>query len=113
MYTIVYTFLQNIMEFKDIRLSVSESASIFGLSQQTIRRALKSGSLKYIVVRGRYRISFLSLLKWSQSATSTKNKLAKNGIGQFVSQWSISNPLISPHPVNVEKSINRTKKSNK
>lgn len=90
---------------KDIRLSISESAKIFGLSQQTIRRALKSQKLKYIVVRGRYRLSFNSLLNWSQQSTTTKNKLARQGLGQFVVNWKINNRLISPHPDNVRKTI--------
>lgn len=93
------------MEFQDIRLSVSEAAKVFGLSQQTIRRALKENKLKYIIVRGRYRLSFMSLLSWSQGATSTKNKLAKKGIGQFVNQWKINNKLISPHPHNVKNQL--------
>lgn len=89
----------------DLRLSVSESAKIFGISQQTVRRALNSGSLKYIVVRGRYRISFNSLLTWSQANAHTKNKLAGKGIGQWVDQWKISNKLISPHPKNVKRQL--------
>jgi excisionase family DNA binding protein len=83
---------------QDIRLSVSEAAKLFGLSQQTIRRALKAGSLQYIIVRGRYRISFLSTLKWSQTTTASQNKLKNKGLGQFVDQWKIKNKLISPHP---------------
>ena len=93
------------MEFQDFRLSVSEAALIFGLSQQTIRRAIKANGIKYIVVRGRYRLSFASLLSWSQSATSTKNKLANKGIGQFVDQWKINNRLISPNPENVQQQL--------
>ena len=89
----------------DIRLSVADAARIFGLSQQTIRRAVKAEKIKYIVVRGRYRLSFFSLLKWSQQATSTKNKLQNKGIGQFVQSWNINNKLYSPHPQNVAKEI--------
>lgn len=94
------------MKYQDFRLSVSEAATIFGLSQQTIRRGLKTKLIKYIVVRGRYRLSFASLLEWSQNATSTKNKLANKGIGQFVEQWKINNRLISPHPKNVQQMLN-------
>ena len=49
-----------------IRLAVSESAKLFGVDQKTIRRAIADDELEYIVVRGRYKISFESLLKWSQ-----------------------------------------------
>ena len=93
------------MEQKDIRLSVSEAAKIFGISQQTIRRAIKDHAVTYIVVRGRYRISFYSLLGWSQRSTATKNKLARQGIGQFVGTWNIQNTLYSPHPDNVKKQL--------
>ena len=95
------------MEYVDIRLSISEAAKIFGLSQQTIRRAIKAKRLKYVIVLGRYKISFFSLLKWSQSSTSTRNKLKGKGIGQFVSEWKINNRLYSPHPENVKKTLNR------
>lgn len=90
---------------EDIRLSISEASRIFGISQQTVRRAIKAQQIKYIVVRSRYRLSFMSLLKWSQSATSTRNKLANNGIGQFVNGWKIQNKLFSPHPEKVRASI--------
>lgn len=90
---------------QDIRLSVSEAAKIFGISQQTIRRAIKMRSIAYIVVRNRYRLSFISLLQWSQGQTSTKNKLAKKGIGQFVESWSIRNKRFAPHPENVRRTI--------
>ncbi len=90
---------------QDIRLSISEAGRIFGVNPQTIRRAIKSGNISYIVVRNRYRLSFASLLKWSQMQTSTRNKLAKRGIGQFVQNWAISNKLFAPHPDNVRKQV--------
>jgi excisionase family DNA binding protein len=95
------------MDQTDIRLTVSEAGRVFGVSQQTIRRAIKAQLVKYIVVRGRYRLSFASLLSWSQHATSTRNKLAKQGIGQYVAQWKIQNRLYSPHPDNVKRQINQ------
>ncbi|MDO8424924.1 MAG: helix-turn-helix domain-containing protein [bacterium] len=81
-----------------VRVSVSEGARLFGLSAQTIRRAIKDGEIRYVVVRGRYRIAFESLLEWSQRQTTTKNKLQRNGIGQYVGQWRIRNKLYSPNP---------------
>ena len=90
---------------QDIRLSISEAGRIFGVNAQTIRRAIKSGSVSYIVVRNRYRLSFSSLLKWSQGQTSTRNKLAKRGIGQYVQSWAINNKHFAPHPENVRKQI--------
>lgn len=93
------------MDQTDIRLTVSEAGRVFGVSQQTIRRAIKAQQVSYIVVRGRYRLSFASLLTWSQQATSTRNKLAKQGIGQYVTQWKIQNRLYSPHPANVARQL--------
>jgi len=81
-----------------IRLSVSEASRIFGVDQKTIRRAIKTQAIKYVVVRGRYRLNFESLLDWSQSKTTVKNKLALRGIGQYVDKWRIKNRLFSPNP---------------
>ncbi len=81
-----------------IRVSISEAAKLFGVNAQTIRRAIKSNSLSYIVVQGRYKISFESLLTWSQSHATISNKMESNGIGQFVDQWKIRNKIYSPNP---------------
>ena len=81
-----------------IRLSVSEAARLFGVSQRTIRRAINDQEVTYVVVQGRYKINFESLLKWSQRSTTSKNKRDKKGIGQFVAQWKIKNKLFSPNP---------------
>jgi excisionase family DNA binding protein len=81
-----------------IRVSVSEASRLFGISSRTIRRALADGELNYIVVRGRYKINFESLVKWSQQRPRVKNRLEGHGIGQYVSQWKIKNRLYSPNP---------------
>ncbi|MBI4434138.1 helix-turn-helix domain-containing protein [Candidatus Uhrbacteria bacterium] len=81
-----------------IRVSVSEAAKLFGLSPQTIRRAIKDQEIRYVVVRGRYRIAFESVLDWSQRQTTTRNKLERHGIGQYVDHWRIRNKLYSPNP---------------
>lgn len=81
-----------------VRLSVSEAAKLFGVSARTIRRAIANGEVNYIVVHGRYKIQFESLLKWSQSSTTVRNKRDKAGIGQFVEKWRIKNTLYSPNP---------------
>lgn len=86
------------MENLPIRLSISEAAKLFGVEQKTIRRAIKNQEIAYIVIRGRYRLDFNNLLKWSQKKTTIKNKLSKNGIGQFVDMWKINNKLYSPNP---------------
>ncbi len=87
-----------------IRVSVSEAARLFGVTSQTIRRALANQEITYIIVADRYKINFESLVKWSQKRTTIKNKLAKKGIGQFVEKWKIKNPLYSPHPKTIKNS---------
>ena len=81
-----------------IRVSVSEAARLFGVDPHTVRRALSNGELRYIVVQGRYKINFESLLTWSQNRTSVNNKLNKKGLGQYVEKWKIKNKKFSPDP---------------
>jgi hypothetical protein len=87
-----------------IRLSVSEAAKLFGISTQTqtIRRAIADQELHYVVVHNRYKISFESLVKWSQSSTRVKNKSNTKGIGQFVTAWRVKNKKYSPNPAVVD-----------
>ncbi len=86
-----------------IRVSVSEAARLFGVNGATIRRAIASQEVTYVVVSGRYKLNFESLVKWSQRHITVKNKLAKKGIGQYVNKWHIKNPLYSPNPKSVAK----------
>ncbi len=79
-----------------IRVSISEAAKLFGVNAQTIRRAIAAQEVTYIIVAGRYKLNFESLVKWSQKHTTLKNKLEKKGIGQFVGNWKIKNTLYSP-----------------
>ena len=86
-----------------IRVSISEAARLFGVNSQTIRRSIKDGEITYVVVAGRYKLNFESLVKWSQTRTTIKNKLMNKGIGQYVEKWKIKNPLYSPNPRSVAK----------
>ncbi|HYE59616.1 MAG TPA: helix-turn-helix domain-containing protein [Candidatus Kapabacteria bacterium] len=79
-----------------IRVSISEAARLFGVNSQTIRRAIKNKEITYVVVAGRYKINFESLIKWSQQKTTVKNKSEMYGIGQYVDKWKIKNTLYSP-----------------
>ncbi len=81
-----------------IRVSVSEAARLFGVDQKTIRRAIQAKELRYIVVRGRYKIQFESLVAWSQSKAGLRKKNLEQGIGQFIEKWKIRNTLYSPNP---------------
>lgn len=90
-----------------VRVSISEAARLFGVNAQTIRRAIKSGDLTYVVVANRYKINFESLIKWSQEKTTVRNKSNRQGIGQFVDRWKIHNTLYSPSLKSVKKDENR------
>ena len=81
-----------------IRLSVSETARLFGLSTKTIRQAIKAGEVTYVVVRGRYKLNFESVLGWSQASTRRLGRLTHSGLGQYVEQWRIRNRKYSPRP---------------
>jgi len=79
-----------------IRVTISEAARLFGIDPHTVRRALKNQELRYIVVQGRYKINFESLLEWSQKRITVHNKMNSRGIGQFVEHWKIRNKKFSP-----------------
>lgn len=86
-----------------IRVSISEAAKLFGVNSQTIRRAIRDGELTYVVVGGRYKLNFESLVKWSQSKITIQNKSNRQGIGQYVEKWKIKNTLYSPSTKSVKK----------
>ena len=90
-------------EKKPIRVTISQAANLFGISEKTIRRAIQNQEILYIVVRGVYKVNFESLLKWSQDRVKTRNKFNKFGIGQYVDKWKIKNKLYSPNPEIIEK----------
>lgn len=81
-----------------IRVSVSEAAKLFGVSTKTIRQAIKSEEIKYIVVGARYKINFVSLVEWSQNSARRSNQLQSQGLGQYVDKWKITNKKFSPSP---------------
>ena len=85
-----------------IRLSVSEAARLFGISQRTVRRAIADERITYVVVQGRYKINFESLLRWSQETTTVRNKRDKKGVGQYVQQWRMKNKMFSPNPGSIK-----------
>ena len=79
-----------------IRVSVSEAARLFGVSTKTIRTAIKRQELRYILVNNRYKITFESLLRWSQMSTRRRNLLSTAGVGKYVKKWNVSNKKFSP-----------------
>ncbi len=86
-----------------IRVSVSEAAKLFGVSTRTIRRAIEKQEIRYVVVQSRYKLNFEDLVLWSQRRKNIRNKLSKEGIGQYVEKWRIKNRLFSPNPKILEK----------
>lgn len=70
-----------------IRLSVSEAGKFLGVSTRTIRRAITTGAVEYIVVQDRYKITLDSLLAWAQATVTVKNKLNSVGFGKHVAAW--------------------------
>jgi len=88
-----------------IRVSISEASRLFGVDPKTIRRAIKNQEVKYVVVQGRYKVNFESLLEWSQGRTTVRNKLNKKGLGQYVDKWKIKNKLYSPNPKSITEKI--------
>lgn len=99
------------MKDEIIRVSVSEAARLFGVDSKTLRRAIKNSEIRYIVVRGRYKLHFESLLRWSQQRTTVKNKLEKRGIGQYVEKWKIRNLLFSPNPKKINQNSSQKEKN--
>jgi excisionase family DNA binding protein len=85
-------------EVNSIRISISETSRLFGVDQKTIRRAIKAQEMRYIIVRGRYKINLESAIKWSQKKPTIRNKSNKYGLGQYVDKWKINNKHYSPNP---------------
>jgi len=94
-----------------VRVSISEAGRLFGVNPQTIRRAIQAEEITYIIVAGRYKINFESLVKWSQAKTTVKNKSDQRGIGQYVDRWKIKNKLYSPSTKAVKKIVNKKEES--
>lgn len=86
-----------------VRVSISEAGKLFGVNTQTVRRAIKNQEITYVVVAGRYKLNFESLVRWSQQKTTLRNKANTHGIGQYVDKWRISNTLYSPSAKSIKK----------
>ncbi len=88
----------------DIRVSISEASRLFGVSTKTVRQAIKNEEITYIIVSGRYKLNFKSLVLWSQLSTRRRNLLKNAGIGQFIDGWTISNKKYSPRTPTTDES---------
>lgn len=67
-----------------IWLSPLEAAKLAGVSDKTIRRALKlENSLKFKIIKNRYQIELGSLVIFMHKNTKLLNKLNTFGLGQY------------------------------
>lgn len=84
-----------------IKISVSEASRLFGVSTKTIRQAIRLSQVTYVVVQGRYKLNFESVLTWSQASARRRNISERSGLGQYVDKWKIRNRKYSPRPPEV------------
>lgn len=70
-----------------IWLTMAETAKLGGVQKRTIKRALRSGHLKFRIVEGRYQVDLRSTLVYFFSRKKLWNKLIESGIGQYVEKW--------------------------
>ncbi len=73
----------------NIKLSPSQAARLFAISERSIRRAIKNRELPVLVRNARYQIDFYDMLLWSEKLPNRRRKRDELGIGQFVKQWKI------------------------
>ncbi len=67
-----------------IWLSATESSKLAGVSDKTIRRALKTaGLLKFRIVNERYQIELGSLVMFMHRNKKLRNKMLESGLGQY------------------------------
>jgi len=67
--------------------SVSEAAKLGGIQTKTIRRAIKSNSVKYKIIGNRYFIDMTSLVIFLHTNKKLKNKFYQFGLGQYIINW--------------------------
>ncbi len=72
---------------EDLLLSIKECELLTGISNVSIRKALKDREIDYTIENRQYRISFEELLRWCYSSTRRKNVLNMKGIGKYVREW--------------------------
>lgn len=72
-----------------IFLSPSLAAKLFGISERSIRRAIKNKELPTLVLRSRYQIDFKNMFIWSEQLPNRIKKRDEHGIGQFVKEWQV------------------------
>jgi|AntRauTorcE11897_2_1112592.scaffolds.fasta_scaffold03670_5 DNA-binding transcriptional MerR regulator len=72
-----------------IWLLISEAAKLAGVSDKTIRRAVKDiGGLRYRIINGRYYVELLSVIEYLERSTKLSNRLNTFGLGQYVKEFN-------------------------
>lgn len=72
-----------------IYVSPSIASKLIGISERSIRRAIKKHELPIVVKHSRYNINIHDLLLWSGSLPNRARKRDELGIGQYVEKWKI------------------------
>jgi hypothetical protein len=79
--------VNDLVEIKEAKLplwvSVSEAAKLSGVQTKTIRRAIESKKIVFIVKDNRYSIEIGSVFKWLLSSPKSKKKFLETGIIQY------------------------------
>ena len=90
---------------QSLPLSISETARLFGLSEKTIRRAVKARELPIMIIKGRYRIQFKDVLEWSSQRPRLATARDTKGIGQFTTGWrtAVEPETTEPNPASKSK----------
>ncbi|HTX86641.1 MAG TPA: hypothetical protein VMC41_01070 [Candidatus Nanoarchaeia archaeon] len=70
-----------------IWLTMAETAKLGGIQKRTVKRAVRSGKLKYRIMENRYQVDLCSALLYFRSKRKLWNKLTEFGIGQYVEKW--------------------------
>lgn len=71
----------------EIKLSPSTASLLFGISERSLRRAIKNKEIKVVVIKARYKIDFQDLLAWSEKMPNRQVKRDTLGLGQYVAAW--------------------------
>lgn len=65
-------------------LSISEASKVCGVSNRTVRRAIKGLDVDFKIINDRYFVELLSILIFVKTNVKLKNKYYKFGLGQYL-----------------------------
>jgi len=72
-----------------IHINLQEASKISGLSNNTIRKSLKSNELSYFFEKGKYSVDMENFLKWIFQSQRKINIIKTKGIGKYIQTWKI------------------------